>query len=155
MIIPHLVDELMSREVLSLTEDQDLQHLDETMRLFKFRHMPVTENNRLIGLVTQRDVLRISASSLLPGAREQTELLTRAYRVRDVMTRDVKVVHPGTPLTEAARTMHRDKLGCLPVVDGENRLVGILTESDFVRLALELLEGHEAESSSGQPRASS
>jgi CBS domain-containing membrane protein len=155
MIIPQLVDEVMSREVLSLTEDQDLQHLDQTMRLFKFRHMPVTENNRLIGLVTQRDVLRISASSLLPGAREQTELLTKAYRVRDIMTRDVTVVHPGTLLTEAARMMHRGKLGCLPVVEADNRLVGILTESDFVRLALELLEDHAERADAGPARASS
>jgi CBS domain-containing protein len=138
--MPRTVGELMSRDVLTLREEQDLHHLDEVMRLFKFRHMPVTDDRRLVGLVSQRDVLRISASSLLPGAKEQTDLLARKFRVRDVMIRDVQTVNPGTPLSAAARLLLRDKLGCLPVVDAENVLVGILTESDFVRFATQVLE---------------
>jgi CBS domain-containing protein len=130
----------MSRDVLTLREEQDLHHLDDVMRLFKFRHMPVTDDRRLVGLVSQRDVLRISASSLLPGAKEQTDLLAKKFHVRDVMIRDVQTVTPGTLLSAAARLLLRDKVGCLPVVDEENVLVGILTESDFVRFATQVLE---------------
>jgi CBS domain-containing protein len=141
MIIPErTVSDLMSRDVLCLSEDMDLSHIEDAMRLFKFRHMPVTDDGRLLGVVTQRDVLRVCASSLLPNAAEQTALLTKAYRVRDVMTRDVKTVRPGAPLTEAAKILIHDKIGCLPVVDDGNVLVGILTDSDFVRLALRALE---------------
>jgi CBS domain-containing protein len=130
----------MSRDVLSLREDQDLEHLGDTMHLFKFRHMPVTEERRLVGLISQRDLLRISASSLLPGSSEQTAHLSKNFRVRDVMVRDVKTVNPETSLSVAARLLSQHKLGCLPVVDEHNVLVGILTESDFVRFALRVLE---------------
>jgi CBS domain-containing protein len=140
MKFPRLVGELMSRDVLSLTEDQDLRHLDDAMQLFKFRHMPVTDDDRLTGLVTQRDLLRVSASSLLPAARQQTELLAKSYRVRDIMTRTPKSVRPETRLLDAARLMQHEKLGCLPVVNADNVIVGILTEADFLRLAVELLE---------------
>jgi CBS-domain-containing membrane protein len=137
---PQTVSELMSKDVLCLREEQDLHHLDDAMRLLRFRHMPVTADGRLVGLVTQRDVLRISASSLLPGAKEQSNFLARTFLVRDVMVRNVKTVGPGTALATAARLLLGEKLGCLPVVDDHNVLVGILTESDFVRFATQVLE---------------
>ena len=139
--IPGIVSQLMSKDVLTLTEDQDLSHLDAAMRLLRFRHMPVVDDKRLVGLVTQRDLLGVAASSLLPKAREQTELLEQRFRVRDVMSRNVRTVHPDTPLADAARILYAEKLGCLPVVNAENVLVGIVTEADFVLLASRLLEG--------------
>jgi CBS domain-containing protein len=126
------VGDLMSRDVLALSEDQDLQNLLETMRLFKFRHLPVTDDGKLVGLITHRD--------LLPNAREQTDYLAKLRRVRDVMTSDTKTVRPETPLVEAARILQHDKIGCLPVVDAQNTLVGIITDADFLRLALRVLE---------------
>lgn len=138
--LPQTVSDLMSRDVLTLREDQDLHHLGDAMHLFKFRHMPVTDEGRLVGLITQRDLLRISASSLLPGAREQTEHLAKTFHVGDVMIRDVKTVSPETALSIAARLLLQHKLGCVPVVDRENVVVGILTESDFVRFAARVLE---------------
>ena len=141
MKTPTNVAEVMTCDVLTLTEDQDLRHIEETMRLFRFRHMPVVADGRLVGLISHRDVLRTAASSLLPNGRAQSEHLARTFHVRDVMTHP-RVVHPETPLVAAARTMYREKLGCLPVVDESNVLVGILTDADFVRLALELLQGH-------------
>jgi CBS-domain-containing membrane protein len=134
------VGDLMSRDVLCLSESMDLSHIDDAMRLFKFRHMPVTDDGRLVGVVTQRDVLRVCASSLLPNAAEQTAHLTKSYCVRDIMTRDVKTTRPGAPLAEAAKILIHDKIGCLPVVDESNVVVGIVTDSDFVRLALAALE---------------
>ncbi len=147
MKIPRYVGELMSRDVLCVTEDQDFRDVENPMRLFKFRHMPVTDDRRLVGLVTQRDLLRVSASSLLPGAPEQTAHLAKEYRIRDVMTRTPRAVEPETPLVEAARLMQHEKLGCLPVVNGDNVVVGILTEADFVRLVKQILENEDQGSS--------
>lgn len=61
----------------------------------------MVDGDRLVGLLTERDVLRVSASSLLPTAHEQTEFLARRFVVRDVMTRQVSSVRPDTPLSEA------------------------------------------------------
>ena len=138
---PHVAADIMSRDLVTLEETQNLRFLPEVMKLFRFRHMPVVDGDRLVGLVTERDVLRVSASSLLPTAHEQTDFLARSFVVRDMMTREVVSVHPDTPLTEVARQMRREKLGCMPVVEGENTLVGIITEADFVMLSMRYLNG--------------
>lgn len=138
---PSVVADIMTRDVVTLFERQSLEFLPETMRLFKFRHMPVVDDNRLVGLVSDRDLLRVSASSLLPASREQTQHLAQRFIVQDIMTREVTTVRADTPLTEAALLMEREKLGCLPVVEGENTLVGIVTEADFVTLSRHLLNG--------------
>jgi CBS domain-containing protein len=135
---PRFVGEIMSKDVVTLEEDATLENLDESMRTLRFRHMPVVDGKRLIGLISQRDVLRVSASTLLPAGHKQTEFLTKKFAVRDVMTRDVQTVRAETPLGDAARLMLRGKVGCLPVIDAENKLVGILTEADFVKLSAAL-----------------
>ena len=65
----------MSRDLVTLEETQNLKFLPEVMKVFRFRHMPVVDGNRLIGLVTERDVLRASASSLLPKSAEQADYI--------------------------------------------------------------------------------
>jgi CBS domain-containing membrane protein len=137
--MPRLASEIMTRDVVTLEERQTLENLEHAMRALRFRHMPVVDGRRLIGLVSQRDLLRTSASSLLPARREQAEFLSKQFAVGDVMTRDIQTVHPDTPLSEVTRMMRRNQLGCLPVVEAENTLVGIITEADFVKLCERLL----------------
>lgn len=138
---PRVAADIMSRDLVTLEETQNLRFLPEVMKVFRFRHMPVVDGKRLVGLVTERDVLRVSASSLLPTAREQTDYLARSFVVRDMMTRQVHCVHPDTPLADVASVMRRQKIGCVPVVEGENTLVGIITEADFVTLSQRFLSG--------------
>lgn len=138
--VPKVVGDWMTTDVVSLTEEQDLRFLEDIMRVMRFRHMPVVDEDRLVGLISHRDVLRISASSLLPAARESSEYLQKRFKVRDVMQRDVNAIPPTMLLKDAARLMVTEKLGCLPIVDEHNCLLGIITESDIVRLAMELLE---------------
>lgn len=131
---PSKVSEVMTREVASLDESDTLSNLREAMRAMRFRHMPVTDENRLIGLVTERDLLRISTSSLWPHQEEQDRALGERFRVRDIMVRDVLTVSPETSLAEAGRLLLRERIDCLPVVDKDNVLVGILTSSDYIRV---------------------
>lgn len=137
--VPRLARDIMKKDVVTLEERESLENLEEAMRAMRFRHMPVVDGKRLIGLITQRDLLRVSASTLLPARREQHELLTKRFTVGEIMMRDVQTVGPDTPLAEVARTMRRSKVGCLPVVDRDNTLAGIITEADFVELCESLL----------------
>jgi CBS domain-containing membrane protein len=132
--------DIMSKDVVTLEEAETLEFVEESMRALRFRHMPVMDRGRLVGLISHRDVLRVSASSLLPEGQQQTRYLAKKFLVRDVMTRDVATVKPDTPLLEVASRMRKGKLGCVPVVDGENTLVGIITEADFVDLCVRLLQ---------------
>jgi CBS domain-containing membrane protein len=136
---PRFAADIMSKDVVTLQESESLEFVEESMRALRFRHMPVVDRGRLVGLLSHRDVLRVSASSLLPRGQEQTRYLSKTFLVRDVMTRNVATAHTDTPLLEVASLMRKGKLGCVPVVDAENKLIGIITEADFVDLCVRLL----------------
>ena len=127
------VEDLMTAEVYALRPWDDLATLHDLMREHNVRHVPVVDREGdLVGLVSHRDLLRSALiEQPVPGDVERSVL--ERLEVRDVMVRDVESVAPDTDLRDAAQTMFENKFGCLPVVVGR-RLVGILTEADFVRL---------------------
>jgi len=97
------------------------------MQMSAIRHLPVVEKNELLGLVTQRDLLGFHGSE--------------DDKVRDCMRSGLATVTPETMAHEAAYLMLRGSIGSIPVVDTEGRLVGIVTDTDFVRIAYTLLGG--------------
>jgi CBS domain-containing protein len=82
----------------------------------------------------------VSASTLIPHKDRQDAFLRERFGVRDIMTEEVQSTKPDTPITELAARMRKGRLGCMPVVDDDHRILGIITEADFVGLALRLLE---------------
>jgi CBS domain-containing protein len=132
--IPRTVADVMTRDVTTLDENDSLEQLLESMHLLHFRHTPVVDEDRVIGLLSERDVLKLSASSLLPHAKQQNEFLQRRFFVRDAMVRDVCTVPPDTLLKDAAAVMLERRIDCLPVVNAEGGLVGILTSTDLMRV---------------------
>ncbi len=131
------VADLMTREVITLSEEDDLKILRDLLDLKAIRHVPVTrDGDYLVGLVTQRDFLTVAVSKL---AHEDPQILDAIYsslKIKDVMGKKVRTISPDAPLSDAARLMTEHKFGCLPVVE-DGRLVGIITESDFVKAFLE------------------
>jgi CBS domain-containing protein len=139
MLTPTCARDLMTRDVVTLEERERLDNLDQAMRALRFRHLPVTDGRKLIGLLTERDLLRVSGSDVLPYKRAQDDVVARLVRVGDIMTRDVATVSPDAALVDVAALMADRKLGCVPVVEPDGTLLGIITEADFVRLARTLL----------------
>jgi len=131
------VRDLMTHEVTTVRRNDRLSHVDDVMRLGRIRHLPVVDDDdatKIVGLVSLRDLFRGSlARALGYGVHAQQKLLDLLF-VKEVMTTELITTTPDTPLADAARLMHYRKLGCLPVVE-DGRLVGILTEGDFVNLA--------------------
>ncbi len=126
--------ELMTPSVLTLVPGDTLATAWSTMYRNRIRHLPVvTTDGRLVGLVTHRDLLAASPSSLAPD-RERVAL-SASVRVADVMETHVSVADAEEPAALAGDRMVRHKIGCLPVVDAERRLAGIVTADDFVRWA--------------------
>jgi len=131
------VRELMTRDVIALRPDDSLARLRDLMYDRDVRHIPVIEGDRdLVGLVSQRDLLRdhLIEQADVPDFIE--DALLEKLQVRELMTTGVVTIDPESDLRDAAQIMYENKYGCLPVVEGL-RLVGILTEADFVRLKAE------------------
>ena len=128
------VSEIMQREVATLREADQLTVADDIMRLGRVRHMPVLAGEKLVGVVSNRDLLAASLTSALEfGARERRAFL-RSVEVREVMTKDVVSIGPDMPIAKAARILLERRIGCLPVVK-EEQLVGLVTETDLLRAA--------------------
>lgn len=131
------VRDLMNRDVATVRRNDQLQLADDLMNLGRIRHTPVLDDDgdAVVGILSQRDLFRGAlARALGYGQHAQKKVLGMLF-VKDVMTSDPITVAPEVPLADAARIMLDRKIGCLPVVEND-QLVGILTESDFVRLAL-------------------
>ncbi|HTV25719.1 MAG TPA: CBS domain-containing protein [Polyangiaceae bacterium] len=131
--LPKSVSQIMTTDVVCVEETDHLSNLLESMQALRFRHLPVTDDGRLLGLLTERDLLRLSTSNLLPHRAQQDRALFARFRVCDVMVRDVVTVSPETPAAVAGKLLLDKRLGCLPVVTATNELVGIVTSADFVR----------------------
>jgi acetoin utilization protein AcuB len=119
-----------------LTVDPATPILDARQRMTdrRIRHLVVTEGARVVGIITDRDIrLNLPSPATSLSVWEINYLLAR-LTVGEVMTRSVIVIDSDRPVAEMARIMVDHKIGALPVVDGGN-LVGIVTESDFVRAA--------------------
>lgn len=130
-----LVRDLMTQDVVALQADDTLATLRDLMYERRIRHMPVVDGEgRLIGLVSQRDLLRnaLIEQIRVPDAVEQAVL--ERLEVRDLMTTEIESVGPDDDVRVAAQILLDYKYGCVPVVASGRKLVGMLTESDFVRL---------------------
>jgi CBS domain-containing membrane protein len=133
------VHELMSTELVTLTEDETLAHAQHCMARGRIRHLPVVRGPRLVGLVTHRDLLAASFSIFAEVDLTEQRRVFATIMAAEIMHRDVTTVLPSVPVSSAARILLRNRYGCLPVVDEEEHLVGIITEADFLRLTVRLL----------------
>ena len=131
-----IVADSMSTTMLTLDRNDTLTIADDLMKQERVRHLPVLDQDGVLcGIVTQRDLFRGAVlRSLGYGARAE-DMMLASLVVKDAMTEGPITVAPSASLADAARLMLEHSIGCLPVLDG-GKLVGILTEGDFVRLAV-------------------
>lgn len=124
-----LVSELMSNDVLTIRADAPLAQAAAEMRLGRVRHLPVVDpKGKLVGLLSHLDVMK-------------TLLRSKGTQVADGMSVRVVTVREDAQAADAAKLMRSRKVGSLPVIDEKGRLVGLLTEADFVDLAERALRG--------------
>lgn len=128
----YTVSDVMTTDLITLRENDDLGLADSIIHLGRIRHLPVVgKSGKLSGLVTQRDLLRAYV--------DRGEVAGKTVAAKDVMTSRVTKVTADTPLRKALKLMLRNKYGCLPVVDDGGRPVGIVTESDMVKFAASVI----------------
>ena len=134
------IRELMTSPVYSLRETDTLQNARLLMDKKRIRHVPITSSdNRFLGLITNRDVLANTISHLAnidPGTQDEIDA---GIPLQEIMRTDVHTLAPDQPVREAAHILYHHKYGCLPVVE-DGKLVGIITEADFLQLTIQLLD---------------
>jgi CBS domain-containing protein len=124
----------MTRDVATLELNDKLQIADDVMKLGRIRHLPVLDEKReIVGIVSQRDLFRGALARCIGYGEYAQQKLLNQLTVKEVMSKNVATVNPYTSLQQAARLMLERKIGCVVVAE-ESRLVGILTESDFVKM---------------------
>jgi CBS domain-containing membrane protein len=136
---PRTVADLMTRKIITVGEKERIGNLEAGMEKFRFRHLPVVaEGMKLIGLISRTDLLHAELGRMpdgTPAPKVDGDTLAGA-----IMNRNIVFAQLDMPIATACRAMLEKKLTCIPVVLEDHTLVGILTASDFVRLALEILQ---------------
>ena len=126
-------------------KDDLVRKAQQRMQSATIRHLPiVTEDGKLLGLLTDRDLRQAGASSVPLLTHYEAPSLLMTMRVKDIMTTDVYTVTEETTVAAAGQLFLDYKLGCLPVVDIDHRLVGILTVTDLLRAYIVLQQNRAA-----------
>jgi acetoin utilization protein AcuB len=115
----------------------------QLMRKHNIRRLPVVEDGQLVGIVVEKDLLTNQPSPATTLSVHEIYSLMERLRVRQIMTQPVITVEGDCPVEEAARIMVENKIGCLPIMQGET-LVGIITETDIFKVLVEVLGGQES-----------
>ena len=137
------VKDIMTKEVFVLNSSQTLELVRSLMRIKHVRHVPIVEpDNTFVGLMTHRDLLAQTISHLAGVDEEEQEYLDRNIHIMNIMKTDVTIADPEMDICSAITLLLEHKYGCLPIVS-EGKLVGIVTEADFLQLTLELLQKTE------------
>lgn len=131
------VKDFMTRKVVYISPDTTIAHAADLMREQKIHRLPVIENDRLVGLVTEGTIAEASPSKATSLSIYEMNYLLNKTKVRDVMLKDVVTVSQFSSLEDATYLMLKNKVGILPVVDHE-QVYGIITDRDVFQAFLEI-----------------
>jgi len=135
-----LVKDYMTREVASVQANTSLAQARELMESKRIRQIPVVDAEGVLqGIVSKRDIYAASVSNLTDNYERSKAMLEGRLMVSEVMTSDVKTIDQETPLAKAAVQLQELRVGALPVIE-QGKLVGIISSSDFLGIAVMLLE---------------
>jgi CBS domain-containing protein len=127
-----IVREIMMGSPVTLKPDDTLDLANDVISLGRIRHLPIVEDGKLVGLISERDLIGTAAKQIFGLKQKSKSALLKSVSIKDVMKRHVVTVEPDTEIREAAHLMADRKIGCLPVVSS-GALVGLVTTTDILR----------------------
>lgn len=134
------VKDIMTTDVFTLNQNDSLSMAKDLMDLARIRHIPIIDNDdNFVGLLTHRDILAATVSELAEIDPETQDEIEAGIPIHEIMQTDVMTVTAEVTLRKAAQLLLDEKFGCLPVVS-QGKLSGIITEADFLRLTIDLLD---------------
>ena len=138
------LSEIMNRDLLTVDKQASLRRARRILDQHRIRHLLVVDDKRLVGIVTDRDLRQAAPSSKSPLTISERQEFMDELKVLEVMSRKLITASSTTTIREAAKVMVSEKIGCLPVVDG-NQLVGIVTQADLLEMLVRGEQATEAE----------
>ena len=131
------VSHIMTKNVhtADLAND-DLHSVKDLIDNNKLRHVPITQNNNLVGIISKTDINRLTFSSLFEGQEQADEAVLDMLKIEHVMSNNPKAISSDTTIRDAADIFATEEFHSLPVVDG-NEVVGIVTTTDVIKYMLE------------------
>jgi CBS domain-containing protein len=133
------VEQRMTRTVVTLSETDSLREAIASMQRHRIRHLPIVAGDRVVGIVTDRDVKRATPSLLSGVSQAEFDRVLNQTQVGHVMTRNPYTVTPSTPLRDAVKLLLDRRFSALPVVEA-GALMGILSVTDLLQAFHEMLE---------------
>ncbi len=140
MPVPKVVEDIMTRELTTLEHDAKLLDAALLMRSSGFRHLPVVKEGRPVGVLSDRDVQRASPSIFSNLSADEYNQLFETVPVEKVMAREPVTATPETPIKEVARIMFEQRVGSVLVVGADQKVLGIVTNTDLLRFLNTLLD---------------
>ncbi len=128
-----LVKDWMSKDPITITDDTSMMKAIHLMKQNRFRRLPVLQEGRLVGIVSDRDLKEASPSKATTLDVHELYYLLAELQVKDIMSRDPVTVSPEDTVEHAAQIMLENTISGLPVVTDQGDVVGILTQSDVFR----------------------
>jgi acetoin utilization protein AcuB len=129
------VEDIMTTKVFTVDQHDLIDRVFFLIHYEKIRHLPVVEKGKVIGIVSDRDLYKVlgpkTNSNVIEG---NSELHVVTKKVQNIMHRGVLTIHPDSYVSEAATIMANNRIGALPVVDKDNKLLGILSAIDILRV---------------------
>lgn len=131
------VSTIMTSNVVKLNLKDDLTKAESLFKKHHIRHIPVVSGNKIIGMLSYTDLLRISFADAIDDDEEEVDVTVyNMFSVEQVMARKLVVVSPETPIKEVAEILSKNEFHALPVVEDE-LLVGIVTTTDLIKYLIE------------------
>ena len=133
----HLVEELMQKKVFTVEPDDLVDRVFFLIHYERIRHLPVVEDGRVVGIVSDRDLYKALGPRHRPRSvvqqKEGSELYVVPRKVKTIMHRGVETITANSRASKAASIMAEKRIGALPVVNEENKLIGIITGTDILK----------------------
>lgn len=134
------ITKFIRRNIISVNLDVTLKKIEEMMANRNIRHILVIEKEELLGIISDRDVKKYRSLFAETKASKEIDEATLEFKAHQIMSHDPITVHEDTLARDAIKLMLENYISCLPVLDDDNDLIGIITSSDFMKWMVKFLE---------------
>ncbi|MFL0796783.1 MAG: CBS domain-containing protein [Cellvibrionaceae bacterium] len=131
------IKNLMSNKLITVKLDDDLAKIKEIFDNSNFHHLLVIENTKLFGVISDRDLLKSISPNVDTIAATEKDLFSLNKRAHQIMTRNPITINEDAAITEAVQLFNSNNISCIPVIDKNQKPVGIISWRDIIRLLFE------------------